>query len=155
MPLPMETFMALVSSIVPSCHQISPLATFYCCLSDRKTFTENPFISSYRLYRHLFILSPFAMRLFSSLSLLLLHSLPKAFSLSPIISVDTTLLRRNKVKLPFVKRAYDPLQKRGAVGQGLAIACCSIGKLCLPVGFLIREQNRRGFIFAFLSFSSS
>ncbi len=77
MPLPMETFMALVSSIVLSCHQISPLATFYCCLSDRKTFSENPFISSYRLYRHLFILSPFAMRLFSSLSLLLLHSLCK------------------------------------------------------------------------------
>ncbi len=155
MPLPMETFMALVSSIVPSCHQISPLATLHSCLSDRKTFSENPFVSSYRLYRHLFILSPFAMRLFSSLSLLLLHSLPKNFSLSPIISFDTTLLRRNKVKLPFVKRAYDPLQKRGAVGQGLAIACCSIGKLCLPVGFLIREQNRRGFIFAFLSFSSS
>lgn len=151
MPLPIENFIFLVSSIVPFCHQISLLATLYCCLSDRKAFSENPFVSPFRLYRHLCYISPFALRLFSSLSTLILLSLSKTFPLCPIISVDTTFLRRNGMKLPFLKKSYDPLQKRGAIGQVLAIACFHLGKLCIPLGFLIVEGSRREGVLSLLS----
>ncbi|MFN4181047.1 MAG: hypothetical protein ACK4I8_12090, partial [Armatimonadota bacterium] len=115
MPLPIQTFAAFVSAIVPFCHQIPFLATLYSCLSDRKSFFDNPFISPYRLYRRLGLLCPFALQVFCKVSIFCLKVREETFPLS-LILVDTTLLRRNGTKLPFLKKAYDPLGKRGAVG---------------------------------------
>ncbi|MCS7264902.1 MAG: hypothetical protein NZ805_08735 [Armatimonadetes bacterium] len=68
MPLPTEILIHLVVTVVPFCHQIPFLATLYSCLSDRKSFSENPFLSQYKLYRHLAILCPFVLKIFSLLS---------------------------------------------------------------------------------------
>ncbi|MCS7263717.1 MAG: hypothetical protein NZ805_02665, partial [Armatimonadetes bacterium] len=53
MPLPIANFIALVSSILPLCCNLPFLATLYGCLSDRKSFSDNPFLSSLSLHRRL------------------------------------------------------------------------------------------------------
>lgn len=46
-----------------------------------------------------------------------------------------------------MKKAYDPLQKRGAFGQVLAIGCVHLCPFCLPIGFCVVEGRRiEGFI---------
>ncbi|MDW8029940.1 MAG: M55 family metallopeptidase [Armatimonadota bacterium] len=148
MPLPIENLINLVVSVLPSCHQIPFLATLYSCLSDRKPFSENHFVCQYKLYRHLATLCPFVLSVFSLLSLFLL----KAFmTIRPIVSLDTTFLKRNGTKLPFVKKVYDLLQKKGSLGQVLAIACFHAFGFCFPVVFCTVEGSRTEAILSLLS----
>ncbi|MCS7263336.1 MAG: hypothetical protein NZ805_00725 [Armatimonadetes bacterium] len=68
MPLPTEILIHLVVTVVPFCHQIPFSANLYSCLSDRKSFSENPFVYQYKLYRHLATLCPYLLKVFSLLS---------------------------------------------------------------------------------------
>ncbi|MDW8028719.1 MAG: hypothetical protein RMK94_10065, partial [Armatimonadota bacterium] len=99
----------------------------------------NPFVCPYKLYRHLAKLCPFVLSVFSLLSLLLL----KAFKIiRPTVSLDTTFLKGNENKLPFVQKAYDLLQKKGSLVQVLAIACFHAFGFCFTLGFFIVEVGR-------------
>ncbi|MCS7191944.1 MAG: hypothetical protein NZ937_03035 [Armatimonadetes bacterium] len=72
-------------------------------------------------------------------------------TIRPIVSLDTTFLERNETKLPFVQKAYDPLQKKGSIGQVLAIACFHAFGFCFPLGFCIVEGGRTEAILSLLS----
>ncbi|MDW8027311.1 MAG: hypothetical protein RMK94_02840 [Armatimonadota bacterium] len=53
--------------------------------------------------------------------------------------------------MPFVKKSYDPLQKRGSIGQVLAISCFHVFGFCFPLGFCIVEGGRTEAILSLLS----
>ena len=59
-----------------------------------------------------------------------------------LMSVDTTFMRRNGIRRTFVKREYDQLLKRGALGQVVAIAFAHIGGVVLPIGFKMVDCKR-------------
>ncbi|MCX7969828.1 MAG: hypothetical protein N3B10_15245, partial [Armatimonadetes bacterium] len=61
----------------------------------------------------------------------------------------------NKTKLPFAKKAYEPLQKKVSLGQVLAIACFHAFGFCFPVGFCVVEGDRIKAILSLLSSLSS
>ncbi len=150
MPLPIQTFFGIVSSVVPFCHQIPLLALLWSSLSDRKALDENPFFSHHQLYRKMGTLCPFVLSVLSRLFSFGLTLFAKGLASLPL-SVDTTVIRRNGTKLPFVKKTYDPLVKKGVVGQVIAIACVPFGRLAFPVGFVLLKGQRKEGLFVLLS----
>ncbi len=148
MPLPIQTFFSIVLSVVPSCHQSPFLALLWSSPSDQKALDENPFFSPHQLYRKMDRLCPFVLSFLSCLFSFGLTLFAKGLSFLTV-SLDTTV-RRNGNKLPFVKKTYDPLVKRGVVGQVIAIACFHFGGLALPVGFVLLKVGKEG-LFAPLS----
>ncbi len=153
MPLPIQTFFSIVLSVVPLCHQSPFLALLWSSLSDPKALDENPFFSPHQLYRKMGRLCPFVLSFLSCLFSFGLTLFAKGLSFLTA-SVDTTVIRRNGNKLPFMKKTYDPLVKRGIVGQVIAIACFHFGGLALPVGFVLLKGGRKGFSPCFQGFLS-
>jgi len=87
-------------------------AMMWSVLSDRKDFESNKHVSKYKLYRWMMRLHPSVMEAYVKIC----KAIVKVMGVR-LVPVDRTFMRRNGNKLPFVRKEYDPMLKREALGQ--------------------------------------